>query len=51
MLAYIDNFRMLSIVALFLIPAVLIVKKPRTGPQRAHALERTRRGPAQSESP
>jgi DHA2 family multidrug resistance protein len=31
MLAYIDNFRLLSIMALFLIPAVLIVKKPRRG--------------------
>jgi len=31
MLAYIDNFRILSIVALLLIPAVLIVKKPRRG--------------------
>jgi DHA2 family multidrug resistance protein len=31
MLAYIDNFRLLSIIALFLIPAVLIVKKPRRG--------------------
>ena len=31
MLAYIDNFRVLSIVALVLIPAVLIVKKPRRG--------------------
>jgi MFS transporter, DHA2 family, multidrug resistance protein len=31
MLAYIDNFRVLSIVALLLIPAVMIVKKPRRG--------------------
>ena len=31
MLGYIDNFRILSIVALLLIPAVLIVKKPRRG--------------------
>jgi len=31
MLSYIDNFRLLSIAALFLIPLVLIVKKPRKG--------------------
>jgi hypothetical protein len=31
MLAYIDNFRILSIVALLLIPALMIVKRPRRG--------------------
>ena len=31
MLAYIDNFRVLSIVAVVLIPAVMIVKKPKRG--------------------
>ena len=31
MLAYIDNFRILAIVALFLIPVVFLVKKPRRG--------------------
>ena len=31
MLSYIDNFKILSIAALFLIPLVLLVKKPRRG--------------------
>ncbi len=35
MLAYIDNFRLLTIAALFLIPLVLIVKKPRKGARGA----------------
>jgi DHA2 family multidrug resistance protein len=31
MLSYIDNFRILGIAALFLLPCVLLVKKPRKG--------------------
>ena len=31
MLAYIDNFRMLALVTLLLIPAVLLVRKPKRG--------------------